>query len=331
MDYFKERDIKNLKQLEKELKHLPPFCSRFFLGIGQTTTPLTRVGYALDLKNFFEFLKLEIDIFYQKENFELADLELVEAFHIELYLNYLNKSCGQKMKQRRLCTLRSMFKYFFRQNLISKNILPNIDLPKINQKEIIRLEPNEVRGMVDVTEQADPQLNQRQKSWFEHTKVRDNAIVTLLLGTGIRVSECVGLNLNDIDFSANSLRVTRKGGNTTILYFGDEVAEKLKSHIGQREIKAEALFLSLQNKRIDVRTVQIIVKKYAHLVTPLKKITPHKLRSTYGTALYKETGDIYIVADVLGHKDVNTTKKHYAAISEDARKNVANLVKLKKD
>ena len=87
--------------------------------------------------------------------------------------------------------------------------------------------------------------------------------------------------------------------------------------------------MSLQNKRISVRAVQNLVKKYAKVTTPLKKITPHKLRSTYGTALYRETQDIYIVADVLGHRDVNTTKKHYAAISDDIRRAAANKVKLR--
>ena len=74
----------------------------------------------------------------------------------------------------------------------------------------------------------------------------------------------------------------------------------------------DALFLSLQNRRMAVRSVENLVKKYSRLVTTVKNITPHKLRSTYGTTLYQETGDIYLVADVLGHKDVNTTKKHYA-------------------
>ena len=80
-----------------------------------------------------------------------------------------------------------------------------------------------------------------------------------------------------------------------------------------------------------MRTVEILVKKYSQIVSPLKKITPHKLRSTYGTRLYNETGDIYIVADVLGHRDENTTKKHYAAITDDNRRKVANAVKLRKD
>ena len=91
----------------------------------------------------------------------------------------------------------------------------------------------------------------------------------------------------------------------------------------------EALFLSMQNRRISVRAVENLVKKYSSTVTTLKKITPHKLRSTYGTSLYHETGDIYLVADVLGHKDVNTTRKHYAAIEDDRRRSAANKVTLR--
>ena len=93
----------------------------------------------------------------------------------------------------------------------------------------------------------------------------------------------------------------------------------------------DALFLSLQNKRMSVRSVENLVKKYARIVTPLKKITPHKLRSTYGTNLYRESGDIYLVASVLGHNDVNTTRKHYAAIEDDRRRSARNIVKLREE
>ena len=93
-----------------------------------------------------------------------------------------------------------------------------------------------------------------------------------------------------------------------------------------------AFFLSsISNKRISIRAVEELVKKYSKMISPLKKITPHKLRSTYGTQLYRETKDIYIVADVLGHRDVNTTKKHYAASSEDIRRKAIKSVKLRED
>ena len=159
--------------------------------------------------------------------------------------------------------------------------------------------------------------------------------MTLLLGTGIRVSECVGLNLNDLDFGTGSMRIHRKGGKEVILYFGSEVEFALKDYLEEREQilpeqgHEEALFLSMQRKRLAVRSVENLVKKYARVVTPLKKITPHKLRSTYGTSLYRETGDIYLVADVLGHSDVNTTKKHYAALEDERRRSARNMVQLR--
>jgi integrase len=85
----------------------------------------------------------------------------------------------------------------------------------------------------------------------------------------------------------------------------------------------------MQNRRMTARAVQLMVRKYAGRTTPLKHITPHKFRSTFGTELYKSTGDIYLVADVLGHKDVNTTRKHYADMVEERRKAAADAVKLR--
>ena len=159
-------------------------------------------------------------------------------------------------------------------------------------------------------------------------------MLTLFLGTGIRISECVGLNTEDVDFRNLSIRITRKGGNQTVLFINDEIAEALDSYCNNERLEMKgadspALFLSLQGKRITTRAVQLLVKKYASIITPLKHITPHKLRSTYGTNLYRETGDIYLVADVLGHKDVNTTRKHYAAMAEENRRLAAQSIKLR--
>jgi site-specific recombinase XerD len=207
-------------------------------------------------------------------------------------------------------------------------------MPKIHQKPIIRLESSEVIKMLEMAESGE-QLTESQKRFHKASALRDVAILTLFLTTGIRVSELVGLNISDIDFNANSFRVTRKGGNEVILYFGEETKKALLNYINERKAKADyalisPLFLSIQNKRLCVRAVENLVKKYARIITPLKKISPHKLRSTYGTMLYQETGDIYMVADVLGHKDVNTTKKHYAEITDENRRQAAKYVRLRK-
>ena len=232
--------------------------------------------------------------------------------------------------------LRSFYGYFFKRQIITKNPTLLVDMPKLHEKAIVRLDTDEVASLLDFVEHGGDELTGQKKVYYEKTKNRDLAIITLLLGTGIRVSECVGLDLQDVDFKNNGIKVTRKGGNEMVVYFGEDVETALKKYLYTTRKTTvplagheNALFLSTQRKRMGVQAVENMVKKYARQVTPNKKITPHKLRSTYGTALYKETGDIYLVADVLGHKDVNTTKKHYAAIDENRRRQAAGAVKLR--
>lgn len=236
--------------------------------------------------------------------------------------------------KRKLSALRSFYHYYYKNGLIEDDPTVKVDMPKIHEKNIIRLDVDEVAKLLDEVESGE-NLTARQQQYHEKTKIRDLAMMTLLLGTGIRVSECVGLDMEDVDFKNNGIKIHRKGGAEVVVYFGEEVRRALMDYMVERQkITAadgsiNALFLSLQNKRISVRSVENMVKKYSKLVTTLKHITPHKLRSTYGTSLYRETGDIYLVADVLGHKDVNTTRKHYAALEDERRRSAAKYVKLR--
>lgn len=339
LSYYEKRDIQNRIKMAKYTEKLPDFCLNYFIGIENNTSSLTRYNYAMDLYVFFNYLSQYV--FHKKESdITLQDLDLLKAFNIEQYLSYLtyyvldekHYKNDEKGKARKLASLRSLFKYLFNHDMISSNVASKIQTPKLHNKEIIRLERDEVSRLMNAVENP-VEFSNRQKEYNKNTFERDNAIITLFLGTGIRISELVGLNLEHFDFSQNAFLVTRKGGNRTMLYFSNEVAMALKTWLEKRatlglEQDERAMFISLQNKRISVRAVENIVKKFAKQASPLKKISPHKLRSTFGTNLYKETKDIYIVADVLGHKDVNTTKKHYAAISEDMRKSVANKIKI---
>ncbi len=340
-DYYQERNLKNLDKIDQLLEELPPFCEDFLRGIETRTSVLTRLNYVYDLRIFFDFLVHKKYRGKSVLELTLEDLESVTDTDIEIFLSYLSNyrfgdnrlSCDECAKARKLSTVRSMFKYFFNKGLIEVNQTAKVATPKLHEKEIIRLESDEVSSLLDTAEYGDG-LSPHASGYHDKTKIRDSAILTLFLGTGIRISELVGLNNESIDFSNNSFVVTRKGGNHAILYFSEEVGDALAAYLAQKENdprippEEHALFLSLQYRRISVRAVENLVKKYAKIVSPLKKITPHKLRSTYGTALYRETGDIYIVADVLGHRDVNTTRKHYAAITEDHRRSVADAVKL---
>lgn len=343
-NYHDEQNKNNILKIRAVMETLPPFCKSFFRGIEEYTSTRTRLAYAYDIRLFFEFLHEKNSICAKMEivDFPISILDKLTRMDIEEYLEYITLyqkdgkdiSNDERGKSRKLASLRSFYNYFFQNEMIEKNPAALVPLPKRHEKEIIRLEPNEVAILLDQVE-AGSKLTKKELEYHQKTKVRDIALLTLLLGTGIRVSECVGLDITDINFDVGGIKIRRKGGYEAIIYFGDEVETALLDYLEQREhiIPAEghenALFLSLQNRRMAVRSVENLVKKYASRVTTLKKITPHKLRSTYGTTLYQETGDIYLVADVLGHKDVNTTRKHYAALEDERRRRAANAVHLR--
>ena len=346
-NYHDQVIVDNQIKLRELQKQLPKFCAEFFRGVEPTTSSRTRIAYCYDLIVFFNYIK--------SSNPEMANVPVVDypielldkitATDIEEYLEYLRyyvtedgkeHTNGERGIMRKLACLRTLYRYFYKKESIKTNHASIVDMPKIHEKEIVRLDADEVSVLLDQVELGN-KLTKSQQKFHDKTKTRDMAILTLLLGTGMRVSECVGIDINDIDFKNSGIKIRRKGGNETVIYFGEEVENALLDYLEERKLIVpqdgyeNALFLSLQKRRIGVRAVENLVKKYSSLVTNLKKITPHKLRSTYGTALYKETGDIYLVADVLGHKDVNTTKKHYAAIEDERRRKARNAVKLRKD
>lgn len=340
VNYHTQRDLDNQKKIQNELMFFPTYVQDFVISIENSTSSLTRVNYLTDLKLFFTYLGNTLGV--SPNNITLSQLNSIKSRDVERFLSYvsyfekdgkvhINKEKG---KARKLSAIRSLFKFLFNSDLISSNVITKISTPKIHEKEIIRLEPDEVARLLDEAE-CPENLTKREITYNRKTRERDVAILTTFLGTGIRISELVGLNISDINLETNSFKITRKGGNETVLYFSDEIKSALITWLDAREklsdvpADEQALFLSLQRKRITPRAVENLVKKYAKAVTPLKKISPHKLRSTYGTSLYRETHDIYIVADVLGHKDVNTTKKHYAAIDDDIRRSASTAVKLR--
>ena len=344
--YNEQVDIENIKKLRTMLSELPAFFKDFFRGIEPRTQSRTQIAYAYDIKIFLQFL-LEENPSIKKSyksvtEIPISVLESLTVTDIEEYMEYLKyrDTDGKKISnkenaiKRKISTLKSVFKYFYRTEKSRENIMERVQLPKLHSKEIIRLDIDEVAMMIDEAERGEG-LSDRQRAYHGKTKIRDVALLSLLLGTGIRVSECVGLDISDVDFKNNGILIHRKGGKEVTIYFSDEVKEALQNYYDERVLILEesghegAFFLSMQNKRLSVRSVENLVKKYAKIISPLKKITPHKLRSTYGTNLYKETGDIYLVADVLGHSDVNTTKKHYAAIEDDRRRSARNVVKLR--
>lgn len=346
-NYHDEVNKQNVIKLRELMSTLPSFCKIYFRGMNDTIASKTKIAYAYDLRVFFEFLHKNNSYVakFDIPDIPMSVLDKVSREDVEEYMEYLSLYQNdnendvlndERGKSRKLASLRSFYNYFFKNELIETNAPTLVPMPKLHEKEIVRLEPDEVATLLDQVE-AGTNLTKKQMDYHSKTVVRDMAILTLLLGTGIRVSECVGIDIKDIDFDNSRIKVRRKGGNEDVVYFGDEVRKALTDYYDERKMimpmsgSEEAFFLSMQNKRIGVRAVEILVKKYASNLTNMKKITPHKLRSTFGTNLYQETGDIYLVADVLGHKDVNTTRKHYAAMKDEHKRKAAKAIKLRED
>lgn len=352
--YRAKVDADRIQKIRSITRALPQACDDFLRSIAVSTGTFTRLAYAIDLRTFVQFLYHERLSFSQKDPVLWTDQDLEKLTRNDIiayteYLTYYLKSTSDDSVpnkvyvnhelsiKRKLCSIRSFYDYLFQDQRIHSNVTELVPLPRIHEKPIIRLSKEEMSRMLELAQNGD-QLSPAQQRYQRLTARRDFAILSLFLGTGIRVSECVGINLEDVDLENNAFIVTRKGGNQVVLYFPPEVAQALADYLEERE-KAEplpgheeALFLSLQRRRITQRAVQNLVKKYASVAAPLKrKISPHKLRSTYATNLYNETGDIYLVADVLGHTSVDTTRKHYADMTDARRRMAAEHVHLPGD
>lgn len=353
--YHSDRDTQNILQLREVLKDFPPFAKQYFLAQESSKESRTRLSYAYDIRTFFRYLQENNPVLRDRDihSWDVSILDDLSATDIDEYKSFLSVyrvdesligtpressfTNGEYGLKRKMSALRSFYAFYYRRELIRTNPTLLVDMPKLHEHAIVRMDEGETAALLDYIEHGGDALTGQKKVYYEKTKLRDLAIVTLLLGTGIRVSECVGLDIEDVDFRNNGIRIIRKGGSESVVYFGDEVEQALLNWIEERKAVTplpgheHALFFSSQKRRMGVQAVENMVKKYSRMVTTSKKITPHKLRSTYGTALYRETGDIYLVADVLGHKDVNTTKKHYAAMDDERRRRAAGAVRLREE
>lgn len=346
LPYDKQLYVENTERLRQILSTLPSFANLFFRAIEPQTTIKTRISYSYDLRVFFHFITERGKCEKKDPLFlEVSDLDQITSLDLEEYMEYLKtysakdeslKINTEQGLRRKLASLKSFYHYYYKHEMIKTDPTVKLELPKLHKKEIIRLDPNETAELLDLVEHGSDQLTGMKKVYYEKNKIRNLAIITLLLGTGIRVSECVGLDITDVDFDNDRIRIIRKGAKEDFVYFGEEVREALLSYMLLRESMKtlegheNALFLSIRRRRITIQGIEDLVKDYASMVTTLKHITPHKLRSTFGTNLYRETDDIYLVAEVLGHNDINTTKRHYAATDEYRKRQAAKVVKLRK-
>ena len=281
-DYHATTQIARTRRLRALLRELPDVCSDYFLSIEQQTGALTRLSYAYDLKLFFQYLSDELPKFSGKPvpEFTIEDIRRITKQDIERYARYLtlyvknNSENDGDMREitnheygikRKYASLRAFYRYLFSEELIQSNTAALVPLPKLHERAIVRLDVDEVARILDLAESG-TELPKTYQKYHRITQKRDLAMLSLFLGTGIRISECVGLNIDDFDFEQNAFVITRKGGKEVILYLSDEVANALKDYLAERE-KIEALpghedafFLSIQRRRITQRAVENMSK-----------------------------------------------------------------------
>lgn len=334
-DYYNQRTQYYTERTRLLVEEFPNFIREYFRSLSTSTQATTRYGYALDVKTFLNYLT-------SCHHLTMADIDLelfkrLEATDIEEYmehlLSYEDRQNSEYGLARKLSSLKGLFNYLMSHREYDVNYDPTaiVRMPSIPKNDIIYLDSSEIRQFLEFVENYAEHCTDHELLYFNKTKLRDLAIVTLLLGTGIRVSECAGINIADIDLENNSVWVTRKRKKRQQVRFPEATKEVLMDYIlFERKLcvgdDVTPLFYSLQKKRMSVRSIERVVRKYATQIIPYKHITAHKLRASYATELYENSSDIYLTADALGHSSIATTTK-YASISQKRRQSAPDYIK----
>ena len=330
---YNEKNQHYIDLLNDLLKILPKYLRDYIYDIESDMLPSSRYVYVCDLKMFFDFLIEQNPMNHDYNDITLEYLNMLTIQDFNEFLHSIRGTDNERYVSRKVSSIRKFFDYLISHRLIDNKDAYAIKNPKIHKDhQITYMDNDEIRKFLENVD-AGGNLTKRQKSYHGKTRTRDLALLSLMLGTGIRVSECTGLDIDDVNLDKRSIHVIRKGKKESNIYFSETVRSYLEPYLLMRENMEnlaekdeKALFISSKNTRMTPRAVQMLVKKYAvPEVVGTKKITPHKLRSSYGTALYEATGDISVVADVLGHESVDTTRRYYSQVTEQRKKNAGDV------
>lgn len=343
-NYKKSSRKKKTDLLFDILNELPTFYRDYILGVPEEIMATsTRLEYARNVRDFFEYLEKVNPYFKEKgkKNITISDLSKITktdaneyAAHLSAYtfqrkLNGEEEHYSPKTVSRKLSAVSSMYKELMRLDKIKENPFTVIRRPKDKEHVIIHLTDTERKKLLDIAYQGTGLSEQALKF---HDGLRDRAVLALLLDTGMRVSELVGLDMSDLDLEECSAIILRKGGKTEEVFFSDSTREILEEYIEYRNgtLKAystPALFISRRYERLGVRGIEYMVKKYAKIAVPIKadKISPHKLRSTFAMAFYEREPDLLLLKEIMGHSNIATTTI-YANATKKRQREMRNIL-----
>lgn len=325
-EYRNRMDIRNNVKLNEMLNDIPDFIGYFYDHmVAQGHSSNTILGYAYEINSFLRYIQI-----LNKKNsikeIEIADLESLSQHAIEVFISRSEdgKILSNNTKRRKLSIIKSLYNYFWGSELIRKNPTALLEGAKLNHKDVIKLSDSQVRALLLCIKNKE-NMSKRAQKYNENIAPRDLAIIMTLLGTGIRISELVGLNISDIDktdINKRYLKIIRKGGDEDTVRIIDTVYEAINDYLLfsrpylASSNKENALFISTQGKRMSVSAIQKMLEKYCRNAGLPDYISPHKMRATFATKVYAETKDIYAIKDALHHKTIDTSK-HYISDKEE--------------
>lgn len=351
--------------LKSYLKELPDFVSEYIIEYYSGESINTQIGYSLDIRVFLNYLCGEVLNDGRKPgNIKISDIDglaVTDLIHFKNYLKeytvdilsvsgkpirrvYKNSAYGIN---RKLSAVRGLFIYLYKTERISQNITDKIDFMKLHQQIKKPLTVQETVSLVDVILNGDRYYSGRSLTEYKNRRLRDIAMFTTYLGTGIRVSELANLNVEDIDFNTQSFIVKRKGGDEQEIFMPIQVENAIFSYLCEKDLEKDKnneselrpqretgpLFLNRSGKRIGIDGIEKILKNYCRTagITHPDKTRPHALRRTFACRLLEEGVDIKMVAELMGHKNIEVTHRYYAQYSALARREVMRDFKVYND
>lgn len=333
---IKENEI--LMECEQIEDELPVFMRSYFMYLRGNVLPKTRLAYLHDVKFFCNYL-INSGFTRAKEtkDITISEFNSIKASDVNVFIDYCRKyrvetkdsiyvyENNNKTLARKKSSVSVLFKQLYRDGLVDKNITDGfnpIKVQKVQEREIKALQDDEVMIMLDAVTNG-TNLTKHELAYWKKTKLRDKAILMLFLTYGLRLSELQQLNLSSINFTRGEFKIYRKRNKESVMPLNQSVTMVLHDYINDerpaedvlQEEHKDALFLSLQGKRMTERQIRELVKKYTSIAMQTSRdggYSPHKLRATAATSLIGRGNSIYDVAALLDHEQVTTTQLYAA-------------------
>ncbi len=319
-------DIQVLKKVNMIVKeNLPGFASRYFSYNMDIKTPRTLWGYAIDLTSFFEYLET---ISFHVDKMVISDLDSITPEIIENYLEHSKmfmdngkmKTRSDAAEKRRYSTLSSFFSYYYKLEMIDRNPVDKVT-PPYQKRYVTKVPTNsDNKELLDFVSSGD--LEGKKAVFQERTRNRDIAILLLIMGAGIKASECVNIDLTDLHLESGYITVKNRKSNRNV-YVSDYIAQAISRYLIERLSfvteygHEDALFISLKYKRICLRSIEIMLKKYSEAVFGTdNNVTAEALKQAFRNNLFNQTMNFTYVADFCGNEKDTIFLNYKAAIEE---------------